>query len=156
ITPPSLYAAFGDKTQLFLEAIECYGKGPGGFYQRALDEAPTAREAIRRILCDAAAELTQTCHPQGCMMVMAATNCSVAAEHIQAALVKRRALGLGLMQTRIQRGVDGGEMPPDTDAAALAHYYVTVYQGMSMQAKDGATKDSLMASVELAMRAWPA
>ena len=155
ITPPSLYTAFGDKAQLFLEAIERYGKGPGGFYQRALDEAPTAREAIRRMLCEAASELTQTCHPQGCMMVMAATNCSVAAEHIQAALVKRRALGSAIMQARIQRGIDAGELPPATDAAALAHYYVTVYQGMSMQAKDGATRESLEASVDFAMRAWP-
>ena len=83
ITPPSLYTAFGDKEQLFLEAIERYGKGPGGFGQRALDEEPTARGAIQRLLEEAADELTQACHPLGCMMVMATTNCSVAAEHIQ-------------------------------------------------------------------------
>ncbi len=155
ITPPSLYTAFGDKAHLFLEAIERYGKGPGGFGQRALDEEPTARGAIERLLNEAAVELTEACHPLGCMMVMAATNCSVAAEHIQTALVKRRALGVAAIQARIQRGIDEGELPPGTDANALANFYATVYQGMSMQAKDGAPRASLLASVEMAMRSWP-
>ena len=155
ISPPSLYTAFGDKAQLFLEAIERYGKGPGGFGQRALDEEPTARRAVHRLLNEAADELTRDCHPLGCMMVMATTNCSVAAEHIQTALVKRRALGVAMMQARIQRGIDEGELPAATDAGTLANFYATVYQGMSMQAKDGATRASLLASVEMAMRSWP-
>jgi AcrR family transcriptional regulator len=155
ITPPSLYTAFGDKEHLFLEAIERYGKGPGGFGQRALDEEPTARRAIHRLLNEAADELTQDCHPLGCMMVMAATNCSVAAEHIQTALAKRRALGVANIQASIQCGIDEGELPRGTDAGALANFYATVYQGMSMQAKDGATRASLLRSVEMAMRSWP-
>src|SRR5258706_2744236 len=101
ITPPSLYTAFGDKEHLFLEAIEAYGKGPGGFGARALAEEPTARGAVQRLLVEAAAELTQDCHPLGCMMV-----CSVAAVHVQAALTRRRALGVESMQARIQRGID--------------------------------------------------
>ena len=155
ITPPSLYTAFGDKERLFLEAIERYGKGPGGFGQRALDEEPTARSAIQRLLEEAAAELTQPCHPLGCMMVMATTNCSVAAEHVQNALAKRRAVGVAAMQARIQRGIDEGELPADTDAGSLANFYATVYQGMSMQAKDGATHASLLGTAAMAMRSWP-
>ena len=155
ITPPSLYTAFGDKAHLFMEAIERYGKGPGGFGQRALDEEPTARRAVHRLLNEAADELTRDCHPLGCMMVMAATNCSVAAGHIQIALVKRRALGVSMIQARIQRGIDEGELPAATEAGALANFYATVYQGMSMQAKDGMPRASLLASVVMAMRSWP-
>jgi TetR/AcrR family transcriptional regulator, copper-responsive repressor len=155
ITPPSLYTAFGDKERLFLEAIERYGKGPGGYAARALAEEPTARRAIERLMLEAAEELSNPCHPAGCMMVMATTNCSVAAEHVQNALAKRRLLGVGLMQQRIQRGIDECELPPETDAGALANFYATVYQGMSMQAKDGAPKASLLRSVEMAMRSWP-
>ena len=156
ITPPSLYAAFGDKERLFLEAIEHYiVDGPGSFGRRALEEEPTAEQAIRRLLEEAAAELTQACHPQGCMMVMATTNCSVAAEHVQQAVARRRAQAFADLQARIQAGIDGGELPPDTDAAALANFYSTVYQGMSMQAKDGASAESLRASVAMAMRSWP-
>lgn len=156
ITPPSLYTAFGDKERLFLEALECYGKGPNSYSRRALDEEPTARGAIQRLLGEAARELTQPCHPLGCMMVMATTNCSVAAEHVQEALARRRALGVALLQTRIQRDIDSGELPAQTDAQSLATFYATVYQGMSMQAKDGASEASLLMTVDAAMRAWPA
>ncbi len=156
ITPPSLYTAFGDKARLFMEAIEFYGNGPGGYFLRAMEEEPTARGAVQRLLVEAAAELTQAGHPPGCMMVMAATNCSVAAGHVQQALVKRRALGVETMQARIQRGIDERELPPATDAFALATFYATVFQGMSMQAKDGAAAASLGTTVEMAMRAWPA
>ena len=130
ITPPSLYTAFGDKEQLFLEAIE-------------------------RWLTEAANELTQPCHPKGCMVVMAATNCSAAAERVQDALLLRRTEAIANVGRRIQGGIDGGELPPDTDAQDLANFYATIYQGMSMQAKDGATHESLMATVRTAMRSWP-
>ncbi|MEP6873250.1 MAG: TetR/AcrR family transcriptional regulator [Burkholderiales bacterium] len=155
ITPPSLYTAFGDKERLFLEAIERYALGPGSAGPRALAEEPTARGAIERWLKEAAEELTRSCHPKGCMVVMATTNCSVAAEHVQTALTKRRAAAIATIKLRIQHGVDNGELPSDTDAKALSNFYSTVYQGMSMQAKDGATRASLMATVDAAMRAWP-
>jgi len=156
ITPPSLYTAFGDKEKLFLEAIERYALGPGSAGPRALAEEPTARGAIQRWLHEAAEELTRPCHPKGCMVVMAATNCSVAAEHVQTALAKRRAGAMAALKARIEQAISSGELPADTDAQALSNFYSTVYQGMSMQAKDGATHSSLLATVDAAMRAWPA
>lgn len=155
ITPPSLYTAFGDKEQLFLEAIERYALGYGSAGARALNEEPTARGAIERWLLEAASELTQPCHPKGCMVVMAATNCSAAAERVQDALLLRRTEAIANVGRRIQGGIDSGELPPDTDAKDLANFYATIYQGMSMQAKDGATHESLVATVRTAMRSWP-
>jgi AcrR family transcriptional regulator len=155
ITPPSLYTAFGDKEQLFLEAIERYALGYGSISARALKEEPTTRGAIERWLLEAANELTQPCHPKGCMVVMAATNCSAAAERVQDALLLRRTEAIANVGRRIQDGIDTGELPADTHAGDLANFYATIYQGMSMQAKDGATHESLMATVRTAMRSWP-
>ena len=154
ITPPSLYSAFGDKEHLFLEAIEAYGKGPGGFGARALAEEPTARGAMQRLLEEGADELTRDCHPLGCMMVMAATNCSSPTSTCSARLpsgVPRRQEHGG----PDPEGIDDGELPAQTDAVALANFYATVYQGMSMQAKDGASRKSLLATVKMAMASWP-
>ncbi|MBT9502827.1 MAG: TetR/AcrR family transcriptional regulator [Burkholderiaceae bacterium] len=156
ITPPSLYSAFGDKEHLFWEAIERYAVGPGSGAPKALAEEASAYAAIKRLLEEAAEELTRSCHPRGCMMVMAATNCSVASAHIEAALAKRRAGAVTGIRDRIEQGIANGELPADTDAGALANFYATVYQGMSMQSKDGATFESLMAITAAAMRAWPA
>ena len=155
ITAPSLYTAFGDKESLFLEAIERYATGPGGGYPRALEQEPTAYLAIKRCLEEAAEELTRPCHPRGCMVTMAATNCSVASAHIQAALAKRRAASDNGTRCRIEHGIRDGELPANTDAAALANFYATVFRGMSMQAIDGASRESLLATAAAAMRAWP-
>jgi len=156
ITAPSLYTAFGDKERLFLEAIERYATGPGGGYPRALEEEPTAFLAIKRCLEEAAEELTRPCHPPGCMVTMAATNCSVASAHIQAALAKRRAASDGGMRCRIEHDIKNGELPADTDAEALTNFYATVFRGMPIQATDGASRESLLATAAAAMRAWPA
>ena len=155
ITAPSLYTAFGDKERLFLEAIERYACGPGGGYPRALEEEATAYLAIRRCLEEAAEELTRPCHPPGCMVTMAATNCSLASAHIQTALAKRRAASDHGVRCRIEHGIRDGELSADTDAEALSNFYATVYRGMSMQATDGASRENLLAIAAAAMRAWP-
>lgn len=156
ITPPSLYSAFGDKERLFWEAIERYAEGPGSGIPRALAEEPTARGAIERLLREAAQEQTCSSHPKGCMVAMAAMNCTVASAHIQAALAKRRAAAEAGIRARIAQGVRQGELPAGTDAAALARLFTAVYNGMSLQAKDGASRAQLLATVEAAMGAWPA
>src|SRR5437667_3316473 len=74
INPPSLYATFGDKEKLFLEAIERYRGNQGEACPYAAE--PTARSAIEKLLTDLAIEFTDTGHPRGCMMVMAATTSS--------------------------------------------------------------------------------
>ena len=155
ITAPSLYTAFGDKEHLFLEAIERYVSGPGAGFPLALEEEPTAYLAIQRVLLEAAEELTRPCHPKGCMVTMAATNCSEASARIQEALAKRRKVSDTGIRCRIECGISRGELPADTDAETLANFYGTVFRGMSMQAADGATRESLTATAEAAMRAWP-
>jgi TetR/AcrR family transcriptional regulator, copper-responsive repressor len=155
INPPSLYAAFGDKERLFLEAVERYGHS-GQTPESILNEAPSAREAVERLLEAAAREFTDPCHPPGCMVVSAATNCSAGAVHVQAALAARRRTAEAKMKARIERGMKQGELPSRTDCGALAKFYCTVMEGMSIQARDGASRKSLLATAAAAMRAWPA
>src|SRR5262245_51273288 len=155
INPPSLYAAFGDKESLFLEAVERYGCGPGRNGESILSAEPTARRAVQRLLETAAREFTDRDHPHGCMMVSAAANCSPDSAHLQAALAQRRATSEAGLRARIERGIRERELPAGTDARALAKFYVTVIEGMSIQARDGASRKSLLATTATAMRAWP-
>ncbi len=60
-----------------------------------------------------------------------------------------------VLQSKIQRDIDAGAIPSHTDARALARFYASVCQGISIQALDGATADDLHAVVETALRAWP-
>lgn len=156
INPPSLYAAFGDKERLFLEAVERYGCHAGETPEAILSAAPTARAAIERLLEAAAREFTDPRHPPGCMVVSSTMNCSAAAAHVQSAMAARRRSSEARIRARIERGMKEGELPPRTDCGALAKFYSTLIEGMSIQARDGASRKSLLATAAAAMRAWPA
>jgi AcrR family transcriptional regulator len=153
INPPSLYAAFGDKEQLFLQAVERYQAVQGS--SCPYGDAATARDAFAALLAYMAEELTSTEHPRGCLMIMAAATASSASEELQAALARSRAESQAYMKARIERGIAEGDVPPATDAGALTDFFVTVISGMALRAKDGATRKSLLATAEQAMSVFP-
>jgi AcrR family transcriptional regulator len=150
INPPSLYAAFGDKEQLYLSAIERYEQGRRQVVAQLLDEAPTARQAIERLLATAAGELTNA-ECRGCMLSSAQCD----DEALQSTLAERRAAPKRALKARFERALREGDLARGTDTAALADFYTTVFQGMALQARDGATRKSLLATAAAAMRAWP-
>ncbi|WP_437853898.1 TetR/AcrR family transcriptional regulator [Sorangium sp. So ce363] len=155
ISPSSLYATFGGKEQLFRTAVDRYLARGGERMGCIFAEVPTARGAVRRLLETAADEFTRPDRPSGCMIALAGTQCSPGARPVQDLMRGCREAWHASLQARIQRSTEDGELASDTDAAALATFYVTVLLGMSVQARDGASRESLRAAVEAAMRAWP-
>ncbi len=154
ISPPSLYAAFGDKKQLFFAAIERY-MDTSESSPEALRDAATAREAVEQMLRTAAIQHTQRGCPPGCFLVSGAVNLSSASQDVRDAVVRLRGKAEKALRDRIKRGIEDGELPANTDAAALAAFYVSITQGMSMQAQDGAKRERLFEIAANAMRAWP-
>jgi AcrR family transcriptional regulator len=153
IGAPSLYAAFGDKRALFDEVVQVYAARYGSFPARALAEEPTARAAVRRMLREAAAEYTAPGRPHGCLVVHAATNCTT--PEVEQALRDRRNANITAIESRIRADIASGELPSGTDAAALARHAGAMIQGMSQQARDGASRAELEALAEIAMTIWP-
>ncbi|MFG3276038.1 TetR/AcrR family transcriptional regulator [Streptomyces luteogriseus] len=153
IGAPSLYAAFGDKRSLFEEVVHVYGARYGSFADRALAEEPTARAAVERTLREAATAYTEPGHPHGCLVVHAAANCSNL--EVEQSLRDRRNANIAAFESRIRADVASGALPPATDAAALARHTGAMIQGMSQQARDGASREELEAVAEIALSIWP-
>ncbi|MCX5258526.1 TetR/AcrR family transcriptional regulator [Streptomyces canus] len=153
IGAPSLYAAFGDKRSLFEEVVQEYGARYGSFGDRALAEEPTVRAAMERMLREAAVEYTAPGRPHGCLVIHAATNCS--SPEVEESLRVRRNANIAAFESRVRAGIAAGELSADTDAAALARHVGAVIQGMSQQARDGASREELEAVAEIAMAIWP-
>ncbi|MCI3273020.1 TetR/AcrR family transcriptional regulator [Streptomyces cylindrosporus] len=153
IGAPSLYAAFGDKRALFEEVVGVYGARYGSFGDRALAEEPTARAAVARMLREAAAEYTAPGRPHGCLVIHAATHC--ASPEVEESLRDRRNANIAAIERRITADVAAGELPAGLDAAALARHTGAIIQGMSQQARDGASREELEALAEIAMAIWP-
>ncbi|MFI6866718.1 TetR/AcrR family transcriptional regulator [Nocardia sp. NPDC050406] len=156
INSPSLYAAFGGKEALFREAIELYGRTDGSLTARALREEPTARASIEAMLRDNALVYTAEDKPHGCMVVLAGSSYTTRNTAIRDFLVEMRKGTTEDIRRRLERGVAEGDLPAETDTAALASFYTTVLYGLSIQARDGASLEELGRSIDTALSAWPA
>ncbi len=156
IAGPSLYAAFGSKEQLFRETVELYGRLDGAIAARALEQEPTARAAIERMLRENARAYVREGQPSGCMIVLAATNVTPSNQAIHDFLAELRRGGRERILARIERGVADGDLPPDTDTQALAGFVATVMHGLSFEARDGLSEAALEATVARTMAVWDA
>ncbi len=156
INVSSFYAAFGSKEALFREAVDRYQATHGAFAEAALRGGGTAFAAVERLLRGAAAALTDPDLPRGCKKVTAAANCSPRSAEVAEECARRRRCSEAALRERVARGLAAGELPAGTDAAALARFYATVFQGLSTQARDGASREELERVVDFALAAWPA
>jgi len=154
INAPSLYAAFGSKEALFREAVALYGATEGTEIWEALPQAPTAREAIERFLRASAESFTRPDRPAGCLVVLGALLASDANANVCRELRASRAGNVAALRSRLERAVAEGELPQSLDREAVATFYATVQQGMSIQARDGASRAILLAVADCAMAAW--
>jgi AcrR family transcriptional regulator len=160
ISPPSLYAAFGSKEELFEEAVSAYVASTGEAARAALEATAIAtRDAIERVMRANVAAITKSGEPHGCMLVLGALNCTgERAEDARASefLHRIRLETQRRIVQRIRRGVREGDVPRATDVDGLAMFVTTFLHGLSVQARDGASRAALNAAVDRAMLAWDA
>jgi hypothetical protein len=69
-------------------------------------------------------------------------------------LRESRAGNVAALRERLERAVAEGELGGDFNCEAAAVFYATVQQGMSIQARDGASRATLLAIADCAMAAW--
>ncbi|HET7715336.1 MAG TPA: TetR/AcrR family transcriptional regulator [Bauldia sp.] len=153
INPPSLYAAFGSKEALFLEAVALYGETEGSYIWKQLD-APTAREAVERFLRASAIAFSRRGKPRGCLVILGALHPSESNREICRRLREFRAQNKVVLEDRLRRAVAEGELPEDADCSAMSSFILAVQMGMSIQARDGASRDELILTAEWATRNW--
>ena len=155
INKPSLYAAFGDKSELFRKVVDRYVQRQAAIWEVLLAEQ-SARIAVEKMLLVAADSLTGRVNPRGCLLVQAALSCTKESDCIKKELAAKRADGDLLLRTRLQRAQTDGELPSCVDVSALSRFYNAVLRGMSVEASAGASRTDLQNIIDLAMKAWPA
>lgn len=156
INSPSLYGAFGSKEELFREAVGLYRDTEGGSARRALQAAATAREGVQAMLLTSAERFTAPGRPPGCMIVLGAPSGCTNHASVGGFLGDTRRDMQSCILARMNAGAAQGELPASADLKGLAAFYTTVLHGMSIQARDGATRKTLQAVARQAMCAWDA
>jgi AcrR family transcriptional regulator len=155
IASASIYACFGSKEDLFRKVMALYGTTSGEPPRRALREHPTTRAAIEAMLRATADEITRPDTPHYCMLILAAPTGAVENHAVREFLAGLRRGMLAEIRDRLARGVTDGDLTaPAASLDAIARYYTTVVQGLSVQARDGATRAEMEAVISCAMAAW--
>jgi AcrR family transcriptional regulator len=157
IASASIYACFGSKADLFRQVMELYGTTAGAPPRRALEEHPTARDAVHAMLRATADQVTRSDAPHYCMLVLAAPTGAVENHEIREFLAGIRRSQVTAIRDRLLRGVSDGDLDlPEAAVDAVARYYATVVQGLSIQSRDGADRAALEAVITCAMAGWDA
>jgi AcrR family transcriptional regulator len=155
IRSPSLYAAFGDKEALYLEAVEHYANTIGPSVWGSLWIGPTARAGVENLLTAAIAALPECgAGPAGCMVALAAVGEECPGE-IPGSLREARLRCLEMLRSRLNDALAAGELSSSEEVDRLSRFYLGVYQAIAIQARDGATSAELAGVVQTAMAAWP-
>ncbi|MBA2933729.1 TetR/AcrR family transcriptional regulator [Sphingomonas sp. CGMCC 1.13654] len=155
IRSPSLYAAFGSKEGLYLEALDHYVVTIGNAVWGELEGAKTARAGVEAFLLAATEALPATDGiPAGCMSTLAGLG-DEWPDAIARVAREIRSSCLGHLISRLEMAASDGELPAMVDVEQLGRFYFGVFQGMANQARDGASGEDLRGIMETAMTAWP-
>jgi AcrR family transcriptional regulator len=154
ISPPSFYAAFGSKERLFFEAVDLYVELVGYRPAQALESATTARAGVEAMLREAVDIYCDPNTPSGCLLFLGAINCAPANKSVQDHMRTYRVQAPDLIGKRLERGVTEGDVPKGIDLEPLVSLFACFVHGLPVRARDGASRDELLAGVSAAMAAW--
>lgn len=156
VNKPSLYSTFGCKEEIFREAVELYDRLEGRATSQSLVAARTAREAVETMLRANARAYAVDEGPRGCMIVLSSLLGAPENARVRAFLADNRLDGETTLRNRLAQGIAEGDLPASADVDRLAAFYTTVLEGLSIQARDGASAEKLNMIIDAAMLAWPA
>jgi AcrR family transcriptional regulator len=154
ITRPSLYAAFGNKEALFRKALDLYECEKMHYVGQALAQ-PTARKVAETMLRGAVENMTSTDQPRGCLGVITSFSAGPDAQPIREELMERGKVIHQSVVERFERAQAEGDLPAHIDVAGLADLLKALFQGISVQASNGAAREELDRLVETGLALWP-
>lgn len=154
INRPSVYAAFGNKEELFAQALAKYNQGPIAYLNDVLSEK-TSRDVVKELLMKSVELLTCAEQPRACLAIQSSISSELAVAGIQQNIVD----GLHQIEVNIKNRFDQaiaqGDLPKDTDSWLLTKYVTTIHKGLSIQASNGTSAEELYGIVEITLQSWP-
>ncbi|MBY5588769.1 TetR/AcrR family transcriptional regulator [Rhizobium leguminosarum] len=143
---PSLYGAFGDKEDLYLDTLEGYRQDGMNTLAEALEPSLPLRDNIARVYSGALAiYLHGETAARGCLLIGTASVEAVQHERV------REVLGRSLndfddeIEKRMRLGVERGELPQSADPQMLARLASAVMHSLAVRARAGDSRETLEA-----------
>ncbi|MEV0622283.1 TetR/AcrR family transcriptional regulator [Nonomuraea sp. NPDC050404] len=142
----SLYAAFGDKRQLFLRALRSYTDETHGHLRQALAEAPRAVDALRMLLEAPIDDPNDAGARRGCLMANSTCELGNADPEVLAHAHRTYETSTALIADCVARAQREGDLPAEADPIALARALLAAQQGILFMGRTGLDTDTLTAT----------
>lgn len=150
INRPSLYAAFGNKQQLYKMALERFAKGPAAHMRQALAE-PDIRKVMEMFLAGGFRNYGTGKYPRGCLMVRGIMDCGNPSDEIGQIIRQRQLAMEKSLRQRLELAIRKGQLPPSTDALSTAAMLMALKLGISVKATLGCSVRQLEQIVQTAI-----
>ncbi len=147
---PSLYAAFGDKRELYLKTLEYYRNESRALARAALADHPPLRVFLKRFY-DKALELYLEGGPRGCYSIGTAATVAAVDDGVRAFLAESMRITDSFLKHQIEKAGESGEIAADADAAALAYLASATLHTLAVRSRAGLPRKELDALVDAAI-----
>ena len=147
---PSLYAAFGDKRDLYLKTLEHYRDESRALARAALADDPPLRVLLKRFY-DKALELYLTDGPRGCYSIGTAATVAGVDDGVRAFLADSMRTTDSFLTHQIEKARARGELAPGADPAALGYLATATLHTLAIRARAGLPRKELNALVNAAI-----
>jgi TetR/AcrR family transcriptional repressor of nem operon len=150
LTKPSLYAAFGDKTSLFLKILERYHDQIIARSRKAINGGPSARAAIEAWLTSFVPYCSGIKGRRGCLSINTATDGGLNEAGLRKSTARFNAKLEELILTRLE--ADRAQFSKDFDPAAAAQAIMTMYVGLMVLSKQTPTPERVKSVIAQIMQ----
>lgn len=156
INKPSLYAAFGNKEQLFKASLEHYTEyyGKPILLKLLEPEDTNLEERLNAYMLSIARVVTDPVLPKGCFFVKSTCESGSEAvpEEITCLLNNMKNEREKTLIAIFSKEQKQGALPQETDVEQLTSYVIAVLYGIGVLAKNGATMKTLQPVIKIAVK----
>jgi AcrR family transcriptional regulator len=156
ISSSSMSQTFGSKLELYKLCVDRYVEVSRLFFAQTLDEFEDVREAFDALANRIANTFTNVDQPLGCMISVHGLHVASGQSEVSDYTRSARDQIEAMLLARLQRAVVEAQLPAGPIARQLAAFYMSVFHGMAVLARDDRSPSDLELVARMAMHAWPA
>ena len=144
VTKPSLYRLFGDKSSLFLYALQRYGALHGTKALAAFAAEPDVAKAVAAFLELTVRASTQKGRPLGCLLACIAMGEAGRSAVVRAFCAQALTGLVALLTERFEQETKAGHLSARPSARTRAQLLADTVQGIALRARAGISRSDLL------------
>ncbi len=148
----SLYAAFGDKQSLYLTALKSYKSMTTEILKQHFSDSKQPLESIKSVLVSSVCNASDDPECKGCFFINAGAERFNECKDTSQIISTNRQQLIAIFEGQLGIAQQLGALSPDASIEKLAVYLYTLYTGLILSTKKGATKQELMDVIEVSMK----